>query len=182
MKENSISHKVLFFLGNLLELGIEILTWDYKTLQRKSGIKYMYIPPQPLFYRGLNSLKKNRFIKTKIVKGKKVIQLSNKGKLELLRYRLKLKTKKLKWDGKFRGVSWDIPEISRIDRDFLRGLLKWLGFKELQKSLWIFPYEIKNDLKELIRFCKKGLEGDIRFLTIEEIEDDEDLKKNFSLK
>jgi DNA-binding transcriptional regulator PaaX len=182
MRENSIPYKVLKSLGELLEIGLEILVWDYKSLQRRSGIKYMYLPPRPIFYRGLNSLKKNGFVKKKTINGKKIIELTQKGKGELLKFKLKMKTKNLKWDGKYRGVCWDIPEISRADRNFLRNTLKWLGFVEVQKSFWIIPYEIKDELRKLIRFFRKGLEGDIRFLTIEKIENDEDIKKFFNLK
>jgi len=181
MRENSIPFRVLKSLGELAEIGLEILVWDYKSLQRRSGIKYMYLPPRPLFYKGLNSLKKSRIIKEKIIKGEKVIEFTPKGRAELMKFKLKVKMKNLKWDGKYRGICWDVPEISRADRDFLRNTLKWLGFKEVQKSFWIIPHEIKEDLQELIRLCKKGLEGDIRFLTIEKIENDEDLRKYFNL-
>ena len=53
--------------------------------------------------------------------------------------------------------------------------------KELQKSLWIFPFEIKNEIEELIKLYREELAGDIRFLTIEKVEDDSDLKKYFNV-
>lgn len=79
------------------------------------------------------------------------------------------------------AICWDVPEISRKDRDYLRNRLRWLGFKELQKSLWVFPFNIENEVKELIKFYKKDLAGDVRFLTIEKIENDSDLRKYFKL-
>jgi DNA-binding transcriptional regulator PaaX len=57
-----------------------------------------------------------------------------------------------------------------------------LGFKELQKSAWIFPYDIKKDIEELMEIAKYNTQGDIRFLTVEKIEEDDDLKKWFGFK
>jgi len=90
--------------------------------------------------------------------------------------------RKLPWDGKWRIIIFDVPEISRKDRDFLRNQLRWLGFMELQKSVWIFPYEIKSELKEFIKLCRLKLKGDVRFLTAEDIDNDKDIKKYFKLK
>jgi len=69
---------------------------------------------------------------------------------------------------------------SRRDRDFLRRELLWMGFKELQKSVWIYPYEIEKELKALLEFWKADFAGDIRFLTIENM-DDKDLREYFNL-
>jgi len=63
----------------------------------------------------------------------------------------------------------------------LRSLLRWLGFKELQKSVWVFPYDVKNELKKLFKVQKLKIEGDIRFLTVEELDQDNDLKGEFGL-
>jgi phenylacetic acid degradation operon negative regulatory protein len=70
---------------------------------------------------------------------------------------------KVSWDKKWRMVIFDIPEVTRRDRDFLRSQLQWLGFLELQKSVWIFPYEIKSELGDFIKLCNIELNGDIRF-------------------
>jgi len=52
----------------------------------------------------------------------------------------------------------------------------------MQKSFWVFPFEIKEELAELIKLHKENLTGDIRHLSIKKIESDEDLRKYFSLK
>lgn len=43
------------------------------------------------------------------------------------------------WDGKWRLVFFDIPEVSRSARDQVRRLLKELGFQRLQLSVWVHP-------------------------------------------
>lgn len=182
LKEGSISHRVLMILKELLEIGVELLIWDYESLRKRAGFGPLYRMPRPLFYRGLRNLKRDKFIRVKITQQGKEIQLTKKGRIEIMKYKIKFKTKKPKWDGKWYAICWDVPEISRADRDFLRYLLRWLGFKELQKSLWVFPYPIKDELGELIRLCREKLAGDIRFLTIEKIEDDSDLREYFHFK
>ena len=48
-------------------------------------------------------------------------------------------------------VSYDIPQKHRADRDWLRGVLKFLDFKMLHQSVWIgkvaVPEELLNDLR-----------------------------------
>ena len=47
------------------------------------------------------------------------------------------------WDGKWRIVLLDLPEIRKDEREALRYLLKKAGFQCLKNSVWIspFPYE-----------------------------------------
>lgn len=56
-----------------------------------------------------------------------------------------------KWDGKWRIVIWDIPEKRRMARDLLRYKLKWLGFKQLQKSIWITKKNCTQVLRDFIK-------------------------------
>lgn len=115
----------------------------------------------------------------KIDKNGKRVYLINKGALELLKY--KIKQVKPEWDKKWRIIIFDIPEKRRNQRDFLRKQLKWLGFRELHKSVWVFPYDIKKEIEDLLTICDFETEGDVRILTVEKIESDKDLKKKFGL-
>ncbi len=126
-------------------------------------------------------LKRRGYLKETKKDNEKRICLTQKGLEEIAKYKIKLKSEKMKWDGKWRIISWDVPEEARNDRNYLRRKLHWLGFKELQKSLWVFPYDIKDEVKELMNAYKKELMGDVRFLSVEKIEDDSDLKQYFNL-
>ena len=57
-----------------------------------------------------------------------------------------------KWDKKWRLVIFDIPEKKRGARDALRETLKRLGFYELQKSVFVFPYQCQSELDFVIEF------------------------------
>ena len=127
--------------------------------------------------RAIKDLQKMNYIK--VSKNGKRVYLIEKGALEFLKFNLL--RRKPEWDRKWRVVIFDILEKKRGQRNFLRKQLKWLGFRELQKSVWVFPYDIKKELEELLTICDFDAQGDIRFLTVEKIEDDRDLKREFGL-
>lgn len=83
------------------------------------------------------------------------------------------------WDGGWRIIIFDIPENKRRHRDYLRGVLKTIGFKEFQKSIWINPYPIPPFLKELL--FDNNIKMYARLITTDSIEDDADLKTFFKL-
>jgi len=181
MKKDSVPKKILLAIGekskDLLEVGLEIM-FDYPEIMKGSSL---YRIDRPLFYRGVSNLNRSGYIKIKKIKDKKKLYLTSKGRVEIIKNILQQKKEKeLKWDGKWRAIIFDVPEASRRDRDFLRRELLWMGFKELQKSVWIYPYEIEKELKALLELWKADFAGDIRFLAIEDM-DDKDLRKYFNL-
>jgi len=109
------------------------------------------------------------------------ISLTKKGAQEYLKYKIEKKKKK-KWDSKWRIIIFDILENKRQIRDLLRRRLRWFGFKELQKSVWVFPYDVEKETKEILEVCNIDIIGDVKFLTVEKMTDDEDLKIEFGLK
>ena len=52
------------------------------------------------------------------------------------------------WDHKWRIVMFDIAEIQKKKRDYLREKLKELGFGMLQESVFITPHDILRDFLE----------------------------------
>ena len=53
-------------------------------------------------------------------------------------------------DGEWRIVIFDIPEKFKKAREALRMKLKELGFLELQKSVFIFPYECEDEINFIV--------------------------------
>jgi len=106
--------------------------------------------------------------------------LTDKGKMRALTYRFEeIKIKREDWDGKWRIVVFDIPEKMRWGRDALRDKLKELGFYELQKSVFVFPYECKNEIEFVIEFF--DLRRYARLGILESIDNELHLKKIFGL-
>lgn len=84
-----------------------------------------------------------------------------------------------KWDGGWRIVFFDIPEKNRTYRDYLRKILKLIGFHELQKSIWVYPHPVPSFLKNLI--LHKDIKECVRFITTDRIDNDHALRHFFNL-
>ena len=125
--------------------------------------------------------------RSKIIKSKEnpdgscTIVLTDKGRLKALTYHFeKMRIEGGEWDGKWRLVVFDIPEKIRGGRRALREKIREMGFHELQKSVWIFPYECKNEIDFIVEFF--GLRKYVRFCVLESIDNKLHLKKLFNLK
>jgi len=83
------------------------------------------------------------------------------------------------WDQKWRIVIFDIWERRRGVRDKLRRTLEKAGFRRIQDSVWVCPY----DCEEFVTFLRADLrlgEG-ILYLIAEGVENDAKLRKLFGL-
>lgn len=179
--ENSLINKVLTYLKEtsieLLDLSMTII-FDPREITKGMGL---YTQGRPLYYfpREVSNLKKSPYFNFKNNK----FYLTRQGRIEIIRRIVKEKMdKKLKWDRIWRAVSFDIPELNRKERAFLRNELRWMGFIEAQKSVWVYPYDIEKELLVLLKLWKRDFEGDIRFWKIAKIVDDKDLKKRFQIR
>lgn len=97
----------------------------------------------------ISSLKKRKFIKViKEKNGKVKVKLTNKGRKRILEMSLDfIEIKKQRdWDGKWRIILFDIPIKQNAAREALRSKIKELGFKQLQKSVWIIPWECEDEI------------------------------------
>jgi|SRR3989338_4281864 len=92
---------------------------------------------------------------------------------------LPTRAKHKKWDGKWRVVIFDVWESTREKRDSLRYEIKNFGFIQLQRSVWIYPY----DCAEFIELLKTDLSfgKNIRYMVVEKLDHDEKLRKYFKL-
>jgi DNA-binding transcriptional regulator PaaX len=112
--------------------------------------------------------------------GSITITLTEKGKMKALVYYFdNMKIKSNKWDGKWRLVIFDIPEKLKAGRDSLRKKIKELGFYELQKSVWVYPYDCNNEIDFIIEFF--NLRKYVRFAILDFIDNELHLKKIFKL-
>jgi len=161
----SIAATSPFFLTNLLK-GF------------KRGQKYK----RKKIYNAFYILRKEGCIEIKKKNHQIYISLTDKGKKKagwLQIDVLKIKKPK-KWDGKWRIIAFDIAQLKRIYRDAFRGKLKELGFYPLQKSVWIHPFDCRDEIELLREFFGLG-EKEVRFIVTEDIGKDDWLKKIFKI-
>lgn len=180
-QEDSIGEKIISYLGEtlkgLFDLGITIAFDPHIFLE---GGPFMEGSSRNL-NQNITQLKRNGYFKEKEHK----LYVTSKGRIKIIKSILEnkenQKIRRKHWDGEWRGIIFDIPELSRRERNLLRRELKWIGFKELQKSIWVYPFDVEKELEVLLKLWKVDIEGDIRFILIKKI-DDRDLKKEFNLK
>ncbi|MBL8121606.1 hypothetical protein JNM87_02570 [Candidatus Saccharibacteria bacterium] len=82
------------------------------------------------------------------------LEITTLGRLRLKRMnyeKLTIPTPEV-WDGQWRLVMFDIPENKRHTRRIFTTKLRLLGYKYLQQSVWVHPFESKQ---EIIAVCEK---------------------------
>jgi len=123
--------------------------------------------------RGLIALSKRK-------DGTKVIHLTSMGEEKLRRYFLDTVTsisKQKIWDKKWRVVIFDVPNKANRKRVLFREKMKELGFRQVQKSVWIYPYKCEDE----IFFLAKTLRIDryVDILVVKKFYDDEKYRALF---
>jgi len=87
------------------------------------------------------------------------------------------------WDKKWRILAFDIPTKPKIynqARNALRQKVKDLGFYQLQKSLWVYPYECEDEILFIAEAYQ--VQKYVEILKVERLLNDEKLKKVFKLR
>lgn len=107
--------------------------------------------------------------------------LTEAGRKKVLLYDLdKLKINRPpRWDRMWRMVVFDIPETKKPARMALVSKLKELGFYPMQKSVFIHPYECKNEIEFITEIF--NLAPYVRFLRVGDIDIELDLRDRFHL-
>jgi DNA-binding PadR family transcriptional regulator len=135
------------------------------------------------FYNAFYRLQKEGCIDVREKNRQIYIALTEKGKRKAGRLQIdamEIKKPK-KWDGKWRILIFDISQFKKFYREALRGKLKNLGFRQLQKSVWIHPYDCQDEINVLKDFF--GLkEKEMRLILAEDIGDEGFFKRIFKLK
>jgi CRISPR/Cas system-associated endoribonuclease Cas2 len=127
-------------------------------------------------------LKKNRLINVEYRGNQMYFSLTESGKKKAGKYKindLKIKAAK-KWDKKWRVLIFDIEDRHRTKREALRGKIKELGLYQLQKSVWVCPYEFKKEMKILRDFFGLNTK-EMKVIAASEIEDDKPIRQFFNL-
>lgn len=178
-RRNEVGLKVLEIIGNLslsttdlldrLTAGGKYLSKeDYKNLMRRKDRRHMdwsselkEIYEKQNFYSLLYNLQKSGLIEKHKKKGKTFWLVTKEGKKKKDELFFKLRTvifapkKKYELESSDHPtiVVFDIPEKEKNKREWLRAVLRYLGFELLQRSVWIgntkLPEELISDLREL---------------------------------
>ena len=143
---------------------------EWKMIERR----YLYRIIREFKYERLVAFEEKADGTTKIVLTEKVKKIALSFNIDLME--LKMPDH---WDGVWRVVFFDIPEKKKYARDILRGRLKWLGFREIQKSMLIFPYPCLSEINFIIEYYQ--LRKYVRYGEMKNISNEAELKLKFDL-
>jgi CRISPR-associated endonuclease Cas2 len=173
------------FLTTLLTVGCFIVA---------ATSPYFLIYLLNAYFKNNKSYKRKRFVSTfnylknrgliRIEKKRKqiYIHLTEAGKKLAEKYQIgNLKIKKpRKWDKKWRIIVFDIPYKQKFKRESLRSKLKELGFYQLQKSVWLHPFNCQKEIDLLRNFF--GLkEKNLRIITANNIGCDKEIRRIYKI-
>lgn len=140
-KAKNITLTILEGIVDVLDEGYELFSYE----AYKRSTYYQQGDPRrhtKWYYNHLKSLEHRGYIN--ISHKDKSVELTSKGRIKLIE-----NSDDQKVDGKWRMLSWDIPEDLAIKRRQLCRSIRRIGYKRVQKSLWACPFA-KADQVDLI--------------------------------
>lgn len=131
-----------------------VLFWVYYSTEMSpfsGGSLYQRFSRVEKDFSQFNSETLKRALKQSCQKGwiNKNLEITSRGQRRLESILPKYE-KKIKWNGNWYIVAYDIPESKKWLRDILRNKLTDLGFGELHKSLYICPYNFLGDVEKIV--------------------------------
>ncbi len=114
-------------------------------------------------------------------KGIVTVKLIEDGQRQVLRYEFDAMTidRPRRWDKKWRLVIFDVPDKKKKAREALREKLKELGFHQLQKSVFVFPYPCDKEINFVVEVFE--VRPYVRLIEATRITNEADLKLKFDL-
>jgi DNA-binding transcriptional regulator PaaX len=180
-KLGPVSKKILLLLEGGLVLSLTRRPDVYFSIVKKMAKEWKKINERSL-REAIRKLYQSKLIGCKYNKdGSVALCLTDEGKTRILSCNLdKIEIKKpIRWDGLWRLVVFDVPEDKNLGRKALAAKLKELGFYPMQKSVFIHPYECKDEIDFIVEIF--NLAPYVRFLRVKDVDIELDLKERFHL-
>ena len=179
-KIKSIAKCVLGVLGVAGVLTIAAVAPNSVQMLKMFGLKDKRYKAKSV-YSSLRRMQYQRLIEITEKGGQTIIGITEKGRKKFLSFNFETMTifAPKKWDGKWRIVGFDIPEKKKQAREALRNKMRELGFRTLQKSLFIFPYGCKKEIEFIGEFF--GVNKHIVYIEAIFINNQEYYKEQFNL-
>lgn len=180
-KVGPVGEKILLLLEAGIVLGLTSRPDAYFRVLKQTAKEWRRIDSRAL-HDAIKRLYRSQLVDyQKNTDGSISLLLSHDGEKRALRYRLDTITiqKPPRWDGNWRIVLFDIPEQLKQGRDALSQKLKRLGFRPMQKSVFVFPYECKDEVDFIVEMF--GLRPYVRYLVVKEMDAALDFKNQFHL-
>ena len=180
-KLGTTTQKILLLLIGGVSLGLTRSPQQQFRIAKKINREWQKINRKKL-QDSINNLYKSKMVDMKENKdGAIEMVLTDKGKKTMLLYNFEQMKipKAIRWDKKWRIITFDIPERLKNARNALREKLLYLGFAKYQKSVFIYPYKCKNEVDFVVEFL--NLRPYVRYIEADSCDDDLNFRKYFEL-
>ncbi len=180
MNISPLKQKILLSLMTGLAIGLSYSPKQHAKILKQASKDWQKINEKE-FKKEVDDLYRSKLVDLKENEDKSFsMTITNRGKIKILRYHFEaMEITQKNWDGKWRMVVFDVPEKFRKGRDALRQKLKTLGFYELQRSVFIFPYSCEDEINFIVEFF--DLRSYARYGVLESIDNDQHLRSIFHL-
>lgn len=162
-------------------IGIKAIYDFYENIKEEKTLKKWNKFNVPRLRYILHRLHRQKLIEVSEENDYSVVQLTRKGKLQTLKYKLDEMTleKPRQWDGRWRLIIYDITKFKRRQQAAFRRMLKKLHMLPLQKSVYLSPYPCEKEVVFLREYFDVG--ACVIYIEANKIENEEVYKHYFGL-
>lgn len=148
LRKSSLKYKLLEIAAFVGDAGLEFLVNDFA----KGGRIYPRHKRYNVHYFEtlLRELATTGYIERVVKDGISHIRLTSAASTKIARHIPLPYLQKKKWDGYFRGLSYDFPEKIGHKRDNLREQIRTWGMGKFHLSLWITPHPLEQAIDDFI--------------------------------
>ncbi|MFH0908598.1 MAG: hypothetical protein V1929_07540 [bacterium] len=137
-------------------VGEELLDWvgdfaEFVAVQGRSLTWNRSLPKRTAYRSAMHRMRKAGFVACITREGQPVLRLTAEGRERLGVLQDPDRFWKRKWNGVWYALLYDVPETQRSYREALRAFLKRLRLGQLQRSVWITPWDIRPEFDDLAR-------------------------------
>lgn len=169
----------LFIPATILFPGLPLALKPFLDYKREKDYQKWTKFNQARFKQVLRRLKEQKVIA--IIPGPHgdLLQITEKGKKRILKFKLEELKLSKKWDGKWRLIIYDIAKYKRRERDYFRDVLKRLQCFQLQKSVYLTPHPCEDEIEYLRQLF--GIGDEVQILKVANLENEASYKAYFGI-
>lgn len=178
MQKNEIKEAILDWLEEVGDTTVALLLSGGSS--RLAYSKLREIKSNRL-NRALLRLQVNGEVAIQKKKKKEWITLTEKGRRSLRHFQLDSMSlpKEKRWNGIWHLVVFDIPEQRKAGRDALSHILQSLGVFHLQRSVFIYPYDFRDEVQFIAETF--GVLPYVFYMEVKKVDVEEKLLRFFNL-
>ncbi|TSA45717.1 hypothetical protein D4R51_01395 [bacterium] len=183
-KNNLHAKEILLLLARVGIIAVAATSPLFLSALIKQYFKHLSKEQETKRRKALRELEKRKYISFDQNKdGTVSIKLTHRGNIVVRRYRIEeMRIEKPKtWDKQWRVLLYDIPTRYKQASDAFREKLKQLGIYQLQKSVWVSPYDFIGEVEFLCGVFDIDINKHILYFATPQIPRENQLKKHFRL-